>query len=77
MDKYIVSIANQTIEVWAKDHESAMKKAINKDTGTKKVFAVLSGCLKYGDDEDEEYLFHVGFMKNNGYFDGMDYELIN
>ena len=77
MDKYIVSIGNQTIEVWAKDHHSAMKKALRTETKVPKTIAAINGCLKSGDHEDEELLFHVEYMKKNGYFEGLDYEPLN
>lgn len=77
MEKYIVSIQNQKIEVWAKNHQDAMKKAIRIETGTRKVIGGINGCLKAGDHEDEEILFSVEYMQNNGYFDGTKYEPLN
>lgn len=77
MNKYIISITNQTIEVWAKDHQSAMKKAVRTETKIRKVFGSISGCLKDGDDEDDEYLFSIDYMTNNGYFEGLEYKPIN
>lgn len=77
MEKYIVSIANQTIEVWAKSHQDAMKKAIRTETETPKVIAALNGCLKDGDNEEDELLFSVEYMQNNGYFKGTKYEPLN
>lgn len=77
MDKYIITIANQVIEVWDKDHKSAMKKAIRTETKIKKVIAAINTCLKFGDNEEEELLFSIEYMQNNGYFDGVDYEPLN
>jgi len=77
MDKYIVSISNQKIEVWAKNHQDAMKKAIRTETKTPKVIASLSGCLKHDDHEDNELLFSIEYMQNNGYFKGTKYEPVN
>jgi hypothetical protein len=71
MEKYKVSIQNQEITVWSTSHKSAFKKAIKRDTGIPFVFAVLSKVLKDGDNEDEELLFHIDYLKNNGYFDGL------
>ena len=77
MEKYIVSIQNQKIEVWAKDHQGAMKKAIKTETKIPKVIASINGCLKVGDDEGDELLFSVEYMQNNGYFKGTKYEPLN
>jgi hypothetical protein len=77
MDKYIITIGNQTIEVWAKDHKSAMKKAIEKETELPKYFSILSTCLKLGDDIEDEMLFSIEYMKNNGYFENVDLQPLN
>lgn len=77
MEKYTVKISNQEIVVWAKNHHDAMKKAIQKDTKKNKVFGAICLCLKYGDDEDDEMIFSIDYLKNNGYFKGMNFQLLN
>ena len=68
MEKYTVKIQNQEIEVWAKNHKSAMKRAIKKDTGIDFVFAQISTVLRNGDKEEEELLFSIDYLIDNEYF---------
>ena len=77
MKKYTVKIQNQEIIVWAKDHKLAMKKAINTNTGIDFVFAQISTVLKDGDNEEEELIFSIDYLKNNGYFDGLKLNRFN
>ena len=71
MEKYTVKIQNQEITVWANDHKLAFKKAIKQDTGLPFVLAQLSSVLKHGDSEEEELIFSIDYLKNNGYFAGI------
>ena len=77
MEKYIVSFKNVKVEVWAKDHEQAMRKALRKETKIPKTIAVISLCLKDGDSEEDEFMFHIDYMKNNGFFDGLEFKLLD
>ena len=77
MEKYTVKIQNQEIIVWAKDHKLAMKKAINTNTGIDFVFAQISTVLKDGDEEEDELIFSIDYLKNNGYFDGLKLNRFN
>lgn len=74
MEKYTVSFKNVKVVVWAKNHEQAMRKALQKETKQPKTIAVLSTCLKDGDSEDDEMLFHYEYMKNNGFFKGLQFK---
>jgi 3-deoxy-D-manno-octulosonic-acid transferase len=77
MEKYTVSFKNLKVVVWAKNHEQAMRKALRKETKQPKTIALISTCLKEGDSEEDEYMFHVDYMKNNGYFKGLEFEPLN
>ena len=77
MEKYTVSFKNLKVVVWAKSHEEAMRKALRKETKQPKTIAVISTCLKDGDSEEDEVMFHAIYMKNNGYFDGLQLEPLN
>lgn len=77
MEKYIVSFKNMKVVVWAKNHEQAMKKALKEETKENKIIAKISTCLKDGDSEEDEYLFLYDYMKNKGFFEGLEFKLLN
>ena len=60
MEKYIITFGNNLkVIVWAKNHNKAVLKALNN--GESKTIAMLTTCLKSGDNEDDELLYSIDY----------------
>ena len=77
MNKYTVKFANQDIIVFAKDHEKAVFKALRTETEKPLGIGAIVFCLKDGDKEEQEVLFSIEYMMDNGYFEGLGFEYVN
>lgn len=76
MEKYTVTFGNNLkVIVWAKNHNQAVLKALNN--GDDKTIAMLTACLKSGDHVDDELLYSIEYLKNNGFLKGLSFKKLD
>ena len=79
-EKYIITLANDVkINVFAFNHNEAIKEALFKIKNSEESYTVgyIIGCLKDGEHEDEEMLYSIPYLKDNGFLKGLDFKYLN